>query len=164
MSTKWRIYCDTEAGWQEQWSDTSLTECPNDAGHSVNTNSVQEIEKSIEVLRIPISYNIRSATTTQYQRVTKFQYNPKIHNVFRSAKAIAYKDGNMTSFDVQMFDATNQLEICSVNLTNTVEETVSSLGPISNIPTSESIFEINIKRNGGNNSSTIYIDELVLYS
>lgn len=164
MSIKWRIYCITESGWQEQWSDTSLTECPNDAGHTINTASIQELEKSKELLRIPISNSLRGVSTTDYQRVTKFQFNPTLYDTLRVVKIIAYKDGNATSFDVQLYDATNQNELCIGNFTTTVEETVSSLGSVSNLPTEECVLEVNIKRNGGTQRSTIYIDEIVLYS
>lgn len=41
--TQYRIYCTTEADWITAWSETPLTVCPNNNGHTVNANSVQSI-------------------------------------------------------------------------------------------------------------------------
>lgn len=42
--TKYRIYCNTEGGWVEQWSETELTVCPNNNGHTINPDSLQEMD------------------------------------------------------------------------------------------------------------------------
>jgi hypothetical protein len=41
--TKYKIYCNTEAGWQYVWDTAPPTVCPNNAGHTVNSNSATEI-------------------------------------------------------------------------------------------------------------------------
>lgn len=38
---KYRIYCNTENAWVETWAESEPTVCPNNNGHSVNNNSVQ---------------------------------------------------------------------------------------------------------------------------
>lgn len=41
--TKYKIYCVTEAGWQYVWDTAPPTVCPNNAGHTVNSNSATEL-------------------------------------------------------------------------------------------------------------------------
>ena len=161
MSINYRIYCNTEVGWVSTWSDTAPTACPNDAGHSVNENSVQELSISQELLRIPIHANSKSNT---FSRLSKFQFNPTVNGTIRTAKAICYKEGTMTDFTVQIYDATHNLEIINVTISNTVEETVVDLGAVTNHPTENCVLEVSIKRNGGNSKSIAYVDEIVLYS
>ena len=161
MSTKWRIYCTTEIGWVEIWSDTPPTECPNNAGHTVNSNSVQELDVSEELLRI---HNNKSDNNSNFTRLLKFHYNPITNGVIRHCRAIIYKSGNMTDFTVEIFDATNQNEMLNTNVSNEVEETIVDLGLLSNVPTSSAIIEVSMKRNGGNNNSKFYLDEIIFYS
>ena len=40
----WEIYCLDEAAFIRGVSTTALTECPNNAAHSVQADSVHEIE------------------------------------------------------------------------------------------------------------------------
>jgi len=41
---KYRIYCNTEDIWVEKWDTASITVCPNNNGHTVNINSIQELD------------------------------------------------------------------------------------------------------------------------
>lgn len=47
MTTRWRIYCITEGGWQYTTSSTTPTVCPNDGGHSVNASSASAMNTII---------------------------------------------------------------------------------------------------------------------
>ena len=42
---KWKIYCTTENAFIEAWSETPITTCPNDTGHTVNPDSVSQIDE-----------------------------------------------------------------------------------------------------------------------
>lgn len=42
--TKYRIYCETIGQWVETWRETPPTTCPINDTHTVNGNSVQELE------------------------------------------------------------------------------------------------------------------------
>jgi hypothetical protein len=41
---KWKIYCTTENAFIEGWSETAITTCPNNTAHTVNPDSVSEVE------------------------------------------------------------------------------------------------------------------------
>ena len=42
---KWKIYCTTENAFIEGWSETAITTCPNNTAHTVNADSVSEVDK-----------------------------------------------------------------------------------------------------------------------
>lgn len=165
MATKYRIYCTEigDEGWQELWSDTVPTECPNNALHTINANSVQILDVSTEIFRIN-SFNIGKTSNNNFTRIIKTFYSKNLLPL-RLVKGIVYKTGNMDSFDLQIYDITNQNELLLVNnITNENEQITINLGIISNPPTNDCIIEINLKKNGGNNKSQIILDELIFYS
>ncbi len=47
---KWKIYCITDSKWEYVWSETAPTTCPTDTGHTVNPNSVSDIEVISETI------------------------------------------------------------------------------------------------------------------
>ena len=53
-----------------------------------------------------------------------------------------------TSGDIKVFDSTNSLTIVEKNITNIPDEIID-MGTLSNLPASEAIFEIQMKRTGG---------------
>lgn len=54
--TKWRIYCDTDSQWEVAVAVNPITTCPINAGHTVNANSVSEVEDAIGVGLTGIAY------------------------------------------------------------------------------------------------------------
>lgn len=163
MSIRWRIYCQEsgDIGWKYEWSEDPITECPNNATHSVNANSVQKVSVSTELMRIPIRVNGSNSKTT---RLINFQYSPSQNGVIRLAKAIIYKTGVVSSITITITDTTHRTELARAIVTNTIEENIISLGVLNNVPTTTSILEVNMIVTGGNDNSKAYVDELVLYS
>jgi hypothetical protein len=56
-----------------------------------------------------------------------------------------------TSGDIKIFDSTNAQTIATKNFTNSTK-LIIDLGTLSNIPTGEAIFEVQMKRTGGGNA------------
>ena len=164
MSKKYRIFC-TETGfegWKEFWSDTYPTTWPENPTFQVNPNSVQLTELSVELIRI----NNRATTrNSSFTRVLRFSYNPERVGIIRFARGILYSVEGIDSFDLQIYDVTNDNELLSVtNMVNTNEEIIMTLGELSNVPTTESIIEVNLKKNGGSFWDTVNLDEIIFYS
>lgn len=68
-------------------------------------------------------------------------------------KAIGFKDASPTSWDVQIFDATNANIIATkTGNTGTASELVD-MGTLSSLPTGAAIFEVQLKRTGGTGGS-----------
>lgn len=50
---RWRIYCTTENAWTDGWrneTDGEPTGCFTDSGHTVNSNSIQQLERVSDII------------------------------------------------------------------------------------------------------------------
>jgi hypothetical protein len=74
-------------------------------------------------------------------------------------KVISVMEEGGTSYDVRVFDVTNNLEIASANWNNT-DEDICDFGTLNNLPTGESILELHAKVNG---SSVAHIKNMNIY-
>lgn len=101
---------------------------------------------------LSIPENIVESTT--YVSLTSFLYTAGL--VINNMCIISLMAPGGTSYDVRIYDSTNNNTIASANFNNT-SETNQSLGTISNLPIVDSIFEIQAKVNG---STTAYIRNL----
>jgi hypothetical protein len=75
-------------------------------------------------------------------------------------KAIGWKDAATTSWDMQVIDITNSLTIVTkTGNTGNIPEIVD-LGALSNLPASEAMFEVQLKRAGGTGGNMVHIHSL----
>ena len=44
LKYKYRIYCETDSTWEYVFRTTPPTVCPDDAGHTVNANSINLVK------------------------------------------------------------------------------------------------------------------------
>ena len=76
---------------------------------------------------------------------------------------LAYKDSNITSYSARIYSKTSGLVIAEkTGITNDTDAIVD-LGTISNIPVQQEIFELQIKKTGGNGNNNVYIDSIIIY-
>lgn len=102
--------------------------------------------------------------TTSYSRSIRFTYpgSDRI-GLIDYVSVLTSKDSNMTSYDIRLYDKTNNNVMAEVTgLTNTSDD-ANDLGTISNIPAGKAILEIHAKRVGGKSNSKIYIDNAIIY-
>jgi hypothetical protein len=163
MSTKWRIYCTEpgDEGWQTAWSDTVITTCPNNVSHSVNPNSTSEIGWEKEAFRL--TPTITTSKSSKLLRIERIHYSTLQHGNLRRVKFIGNKEGNVSSYDVEVYDVTNQTSLVSGNFTNTGIDDINDVGTISSSPSGDVILEINAKQTGGTGNSGFYIDQIIVY-
>lgn len=163
MSIQWRIYCTEpgDEGWKTTWSDSEISVCPNDAGHAVNSNSIQSlsIKQQIKNFEQTASFSL----STSYRTIYAFDYNPVVHGSLHSIEMVYYLSGGTTSADIELYDVSNQTQLFTQNLTNTTESTLEILDKITSSPSSTTVLEINIKKNNGVLGS-INIQSLSLFS
>ena len=161
MSIKYRIYCITEENWKSNYSDTPLTVCPTNNEHTINPDSVQELDISLMIIRhIPTIKNVNSSN---YIRIGRFEFDPNSHPI-RMARSMCYISGGLTSMDIELNNTTDNVELLNTNVTNTDEEISVDLGTLSNIPTSKCIIEVNVKCNGVTANTSASIFEVLIYS
>lgn len=104
-------------------------------------------------------------TSTTYEKMGSFKYGGSDQiGIINYIDVISHKDSSLTSYDIRIYDQTNNLVITErTGLTNT-EEVVNDLGTISNIPTAEAVLEIQAKRTGGSGKNkNVYIDQAIIY-
>lgn len=76
---------------------------------------------------------------------------------------MAYMDSNTNSYDVRVINSsTGQVLVEKDNLNNT-SLAVIDLGTISNIPSTKTTLELQVKKNGTSNSKTIELEQLIVY-
>lgn len=152
MTDKWRIYCNEagDEGWHFAWSDTAITECPNNASHSVNSNSVRHVGKKKQIKNYFDAPVTISLLNYSYVNMVTCDYNPNIHGDFHSIEMIYYLSGDTTSADIEVFDVTNATQLFTANLTNTTQNTISTFSLLNvTQPTTPIILELNAKKNNG---------------
>ena len=156
MSTYYRIYCNTEDGWQYAWSDTPLTVCPIDAGHTVNNLSVQDIMKKT---LLTIIQNTTTTKLKKFVRLIRFQYKTDYGNL-HSVELLGYLS-SAGSATIEFFDTTNNVLLLTASYSNTVQDVIVDLGRFESTPESDAIIEMNVKIDSG--SATIYLDSISLF-
>ena len=163
MSYKYRIYCTepSDIGWQEIWSDVPPTTCPNNASHSVNSSSVQKIGEEKEVLRM--SNLNKKIKISQFTKILSTYYDTKKFGKLRRVKLVSYKDNSVTSYDMEVLNLSDANILISNNHTNN-DSNLEDIGLITSFPNYEVFLEINCKKNGGNITNKIYINEVIFYS
>jgi hypothetical protein len=103
--------------------------------------------------------NTRIDSTT-YTTLTSFDFpGLNIWSDVSNIKIISLMEAGGDSYDVRIYDVTNNNLICSKTLNNEYE-CISDLGSLSNLPSDESIFEIQAKIN---NNTIAHIKNISIY-
>ncbi len=165
MSKKWRVYCTEpgDEGWQYVWADTVPTGCPNDPSHSFDIDSIVLLGRENPLIRI--SPHTRAVRGNNYTEVATCQFDPdEYEGTLRRVKVLSYLDSGATSYDVEVYDRDNNIQLVESNFTNTSEEVQEqSTGIISSPPSSKTILEINVKKTGGNDNKYARVTEIIFY-
>ena len=165
MSYKWRIYCTEpgDEGWQYVWSDTEPTECPNNPAHSININSISK--KMVERQVLIIYPNLSKIKSEKFTNAASIEYDVNSLGTPRRASFIIDITGDITNFDVQLYDNTNQVVLLTQTFNvvsyNTEIYTTDAIG---NTIGGRINMEISIKKNDGKNSSKIDLKQIIIYA
>jgi hypothetical protein len=71
-------------------------------------------------------------------------------------------DVGVSNYSVKIFDTTNVLPIIEETFTNTVESIID-ITNITNLPTEKAIFELLVKKEGGDATKYAHIDSITIY-
>ena len=109
---------------------------------------------------INISFSEFDSTLTTYECAIKFVFQgTNVTGTVTNIEVLSHMDGGGTSYDVQIFDATNNNIIAEKNFTNN-DIQLQDLGTLSNVPVAKSILCIKVKVAG---TTTAYIGGLTIY-
>lgn len=125
------------------------------------TASGLKTKKNQKIAKLPVTKNSSTSNTT-YTTIYKFQFPGTNDSTITSIKFISYMDNTVTSYDIRLYDFTNDTVLGSGNYTNEVSA-INTISSISNLPTSEAVFEIQFKRNGGSGNKNVFVDDVTIF-
>jgi hypothetical protein len=102
-----------------------------------------------------------STKNASYTAMYAFTYTGSEINTIDKLTLLSYMDAGITSYDVRLFDVTHSTVITSANYSNTTQA-IKTISSVSNLPTTDSIFEVQARKNGGSANSLIYIDDITI--
>lgn len=106
--------------------------------------------------------DISTSDSTVYNVIMNLTVPGETTDQIQGIKILSKMDNSLTSYDVRVYDTINGLTIAEKNFTNT-GFAINDMGTLSNLPASESIFEVQVRRNGGSGSSkSVYLKECTL--
>lgn len=153
----YRIYCEDESSYVYTLADSEPTQCPNNAAHAIDTNSITIIESFIPNKIYKIEPKINNINTNKYNRIGIYEI-PETR--YATIKGIIWMDAINTSYTIKFFDKINNATLLETTLTNTTES-VQNLGTLIDLPLTQ--IEIFIKKTGGDTKSKVYIENLIIY-
>jgi hypothetical protein len=93
---KYKIYCNTENSFVEGWGESSPSTCYNDSTHSINLNSVQEIDtvnnSQVKIIEdgVKVSRNVK-VVHIEFENVEANQSQTKIYTFRYITSMYSYK-------------------------------------------------------------------------
>lgn len=158
---KWRVFCIEEDGFQTLWSSSQPVECPNDPGHTINSEITGLMATEIPQIRIIPQNN--KVGKSFFSNVASIYFDPSDYiGKLRRVVAVGYKDNGVTNYEIELFDATNNQQLLTSVQSNS-ENLPVDLGLVQNPPTTEVVLEINLKKTGGNARKYAVINEIIFY-
>jgi hypothetical protein len=125
---KYRIFCETDGTWEYEFRTTPPTVCPDDAGHTVNANSVNKVKgPTIVSLSIPMKYKKKDLKDNVYTELTTYEFaGTNFCGEFKYAKLITRMDDNGSGSEgdedfalyLQIYDITNNVAILTSDKTS----------------------------------------------
>lgn len=120
----------------------------------------EDIKNIMPIQRLKSTASSTNSTDlTSYTKILELSVPGENSNALLGIKVISYKDGSVDSYDVRALNVSTSQVIAEANFTNNTPR-INDLGSLSNLPASEGIIEILIKRNGGSgNKKNAYLVE-----
>lgn len=95
---------------------------------------------------------------TTYEDIATYIYNgSNTKGILKQILAVAYKDAAVTNYSIRIYNETNNTVIAEGTFTNSTKQMVN-LTPLSNIPTTPSVFTVQAKKTGGTTKQYFYVE------
>ena len=127
------------------------------------------IENLINVSNLKIEYQKQVALpssklySNNYEKLSAFSLLGTNTITLNKISLISYLNSNGISYDVRLYDITNNLVIAEVNLTNKVSQKIFINFTSRLLSPNDAIVEIQFRFNGTTQNKYIYTDEFILY-
>lgn len=102
--------------------------------------------------------------SSNYQVITSFKYpGSNIIGDIDYIEIVSNMENSISSYDVRIIcTSTGSILVESTGINNLDLEAID-LGTVSNVPTESSILELQVRKNGGGKTKSVYIDNLIIY-
>lgn len=94
----------------------------------------------------------------------QFKYGGATHvGPINYLSVISYKDAEITSYNIRIYDSTNNLTLAEkTGITNDEPQEID-LGTVTNIPNESVLLEVHAQRVGGSSTSKVYVEQVIIY-
>ncbi len=157
---QWQIYCNPEGIMVPKWSDTILTQCPNNPAHSVVLNSAAIIQSARFTQKIS---SLFTTSSTSYVNVGKFVFQGTnyYNNDHVPVKYIKIRASIPSgSYDLRLIDPSSTVLWSSTGITGTSDVTTTIDFDTFTNPTNEVLLTLQTKTSG----STVTISDVSIYA
>ncbi len=158
MSKLYKIYCNVHK-WQQEWSDTEITQCPINAGDSVITESVTLLREEEPIFNIvPFSTSTNNTDNTLLST-----FVCKCDGNMRRVKVRSYITETGGLYTLTFYDKTNRVKLATGQFSNTDDNNLVDLGVISTPPEGTVTLELHVKKDSGSDGALVYVWDIVVY-
>ena len=158
---EYRIWCEDEAAQVFVWAETTPTECPNDAGHAIDSNSITVIGNSPSNSYCVLNFHTGTnpyveVDSDSYVTIAAFRYCGSDIFPISRVEVIASRAGEVGESKYRLRDVTNNNSICSDTWTSEDQQKKKD-SSLSNVPAGRAFFEVQVKVvNAGDSASRLW--------
>ena len=101
-----------------------------------------------------------------YQKFAAFKFEGTSSEAIQGVSAIEVLSSTEGSdYDVRIVDVTNNNVICEITglSGNDDLDVINDMGTLSNMPSNEAVFEVQVRKNGGGKNTNVTISQLTIY-
>jgi len=150
----WRVRCETESADVTTVQATKPTVCPNDGGHTI-TAALTAIISIVKNKTFHINFKAQTTTSTTWKELKTFIFDGSDDfGTITKIGVLSIKKSDVDGYVVRIYDSTNSLAIATSGTLTNNTQAINDLGTISNVPTGEAIFELQLKKTTGNGGWT----------
>ncbi len=158
-NNKYRIWCVTEAAYIYEWATAEPTDCPNDAGHTIDATQTTITET--EPIEIYTTFNFYDALAPYvwfddetWKACTAFIYQGSDTLPISKIDCMVSREGDAGVAHWRLWDVTNSTELGTDSWTSVGQQ--KSSGTLSNVPTGEAMLELQVKLDESSDKSRIW--------
>ena len=157
---KYKYYCVTEAAWVSEWATSEPTECANNAGHTIKSDSHKIAgERPVYICSHALNtYNPDSKVVNAFLPMQEVNYTTVLSFTYMSdetpTKMVTITEQTTNTFYVRLYNLTQRNIVAEFNTTNaSYTETETS---VSNAPDKGDTLELRLKitHHSGDNAHT----------
>ena len=118
-------------------------------------------EKSALIQQIDINAQSKMETYRTLGRVIIL--GADVTGSIKTIEGIMYKDDQVTSYDARIIDrGNNSTVIAEVTGQTNIEDAIIDFGALSNLPSSKTRLDIQLRRNGGSSNHYVYLNSILI--